>query len=117
MSDYVVYILASRSGVLYIGVTNNIYRRLLEHRNKTGSVFTRKYNVDRLVYYEVTDDPYSAISREKIIKGWRRDRKIKLIETINPELKDLSAEIGGSEYERPNLKPILRHRDSSLRSE
>jgi putative endonuclease len=113
MTDYVVYIMASRSSVLYTGVTNNIYRRLLEHRNKNGSAFTSKYNVDRLVYYEVADDPYSAICREKMIKGWRRDKKLKMIRTINPELKDLSSEIGGHEFERLNLKPIIMHRDSS----
>ena len=77
--QYYVYILSSISRVLYVGVTNNLERRMYEHRNKLNSGFTAKYNVDRLVYFEVTDNIHVAIEREKQIKAWRRSKKVALI--------------------------------------
>ncbi|MFN2298939.1 MAG: GIY-YIG nuclease family protein [Anaerolineales bacterium] len=88
--SYYVYILTNRSRTLYIGVTNHLERRILEHRSKAIPGFTRKYNISLLVYYEVFQDMHQAISREKTLKGWKRARKIKLIESINPGWVDLS---------------------------
>ena len=88
--EYYVYIMASkRDGVLYIGVTNDLYRRVLEHKSNVVRSFTQRYFVHRLVYFEQTEDIYSAIAREKQLKNWKRDWKIKLIERCNPEWKDL----------------------------
>lgn len=91
MSQYYVYIMASRSRTLYTGVTNNLERRVFEHKEKVVPGFTTKYNIDRLVYFETTEDIHSAISREKQIKGWTRDRKLALIASANPTWKDLSS--------------------------
>ena len=82
--------MTNRSRTLYTGVTNNIERRVWEHRNKLIKGFTKKYNIIFLVYYETTPDIKTALSREKQIKGWRREKKIKLIEEMNPEWNDLS---------------------------
>jgi putative endonuclease len=91
--QYCVYILTnSRHTVLYTGVTNNLERRLSEHKSKLGSAFTKKYNVDQLVYYECGDDINSAITREKQIKAGSRQDKVNLINSINPDWKDLSKE-------------------------
>ena len=87
---YFVYILANRSRTLYVGVTNNIHRRVLDHRLGTASHFTRRYMVRRLVYVESTTDVRVAIAREKEIKGWLRAKKIALIESTNPEWADLA---------------------------
>ena len=88
-----VYILSNwDDSVLYIGVTSNLTRRLYEHRNKLADGFTKQYNVHKLVYYEHTNDVYSAISREKQLKNWSRSKKITLIERMNPEWRDLSAD-------------------------
>ena len=84
--------MASKSRVLYTGVTNNLERRVYEHKNKLIEGFTSKYNVDRLVHYEETNDVNVAIAREKQIKGWLRSKKIALIESANPQWKDLSLE-------------------------
>lgn len=78
--------------VLYTGVTNNLERRLYEHRNKINKCFTEKYKINKLVYYEYADDIKSAIEREKQIKSWRREKKNKLVASMNPEWKDLSEE-------------------------
>ena len=78
-----------RNGTLYLGVTNNLVRRVHEHKNKVVPGFTSRYGVDRLVWYECYDDPTTAIMREKDIKKWRRDWKIRLIEEMNPEWCDL----------------------------
>ena len=87
---YYVYILANkRNGTLYIGVTNNLEKRVYEHKNKMIEGFTKKYNVDCLVYYEETPDVISAITREKQLKKWNREWKVKLIEKHNPEWHDL----------------------------
>ncbi len=89
MREFYVYIMANRSKTLYTGMTNNLERRVAEHRAGL-SKFTAKYGMKKLVYYEPVTDPGSAIAREKEIKGWLRDRKIALIETDNPEWDDLS---------------------------
>ncbi|NLY44418.1 MAG: GIY-YIG nuclease family protein [Tissierella sp.] len=78
--------------VLYTGMTNNLERRIYEHKNKLVKGFTEKYNVDKLVYFDYTSNVNSAIAREKEIKGWTRLKKNKLIESKNPEWKDLSKE-------------------------
>ena len=88
--QYYVYILTNRSGTLYTGITNNLERRTAEHKRGTGSAFTRKYRITRLVYFEATDDVNAAIAREKQIKGWLRAKKIALIEAENPSWRDLS---------------------------
>jgi len=88
--NYFVYILASRSGVLYIGVTNNLERRIVEHETGLFDGFTKKYKCDRLVYFELTSEVTSALEREKQLKGWSRFKKMSLIKTLNPEWKDLS---------------------------
>ena len=90
---YFVYILSKwDDSVLYIGVTGNLEKRLYEHLNHLVDGFTSKYNVNKLVYFEETNDVYSALSREKQLKGWTRAKKNRLITTLNPEWKDLSAE-------------------------
>jgi putative endonuclease len=87
---FCVYLRASRRhGTLYLGVTGDIVRRIHEHKTKILPGFTRRYGVDRLVWFEVYDDPTIAISREKEVKKWRRDWKIRLIEEQNPEWRDL----------------------------
>ena len=88
---YYVYILTNKSNqVLYTGVTGNLQKRVYEHKAKLIDGFTKKYNVDKLVYYDTTTDVRSAIAREKQIKGWLRIKKIELIESMNPQWKDLS---------------------------
>jgi putative endonuclease len=87
---YYVYILASRiGGTLYIGVTNNLVRRVFEHKSKLIEGFTEKFDVTRLVYFEQFDDPENAIKREKRLKKWSRAWKISLIEKDNPDWNDL----------------------------
>jgi putative endonuclease len=87
---YYVYLLASKKhGTLYLGVTNDIVRRGYEHRTKAAQGFTKRYSVDKLVWFEIYDDAISAIAREKELKKWRRDWKIRLIEKENPEWVDL----------------------------
>ncbi len=87
---YFVYILASKSRRLYVGVTNDLERRLYEHKHKLVEGFTKLYNIDRLVFFEATSEVISAIAREKEIKKWRREKKIALIEAENPLWDDLS---------------------------
>ena len=90
MKDYYVYIMTNKSKTLYTGVSNNLTRRIYEHKNKLIEGFTKKYNIDKLVYFELFNNVGDAIRREKQIKGWLRKKKIALIESINPEWKDLS---------------------------
>ena len=90
--QYFVYIATNGSKTLYTGVTNDLPRRMFEHRNSLIPGFTSKYRIDRLVYFETTSDVRAAIAREKQIKGWRRERKVALIETSNPKWADLSKE-------------------------
>jgi len=92
MNQYYVYIMTNKSRTLYTGVTNNLERRVSEHKQKLIPGFTSKYNIDKLVYYEVANDISSAISREKEIKGWVRIKKIAIIESRNPGWCDLSLE-------------------------
>ena len=88
--SYYVYIIASRrDGAIYIGVTNNIVRRVYEHRAKAVPGFTSKYNITRRVWFEVYDDPISAVTREKELKKWKRSWKVQLIEKDNPQWNDL----------------------------
>ena len=90
--EYFVYIMTNKSQTLYTGVTNDLIRRVYEHKNKLVKGFTSKYNIQYLVYYETTSSIYSALEREKQIKGWTRSKKITLIKSLNPEWKDLSEE-------------------------
>ncbi len=92
MKQYYVYIMANVSRTLYTGVTNNLERRVYEHKEKTAPGFTSTYNINRLVYYEDFADIRDAIAREKQIKGWLRAKKIALIESVNPKWNDLSKE-------------------------
>ncbi|WP_422486391.1 GIY-YIG nuclease family protein [Gudongella sp. DL1XJH-153] len=93
---YYVYILANwNNKVLYTGVTGNLQRRIFEHKNKLVDGFTKKYNVDKLVYYDSTDDIREAIKREKEIKGWKRFKKDELIREFNPDWRDLTEDIYG----------------------
>ncbi len=92
--QYYVYILASRpGGAIYVGVTNNLIRRVYEHKNGLGPGFTKRYGIDQLVYYEVFDSIYNAIQREKNIKHWPRAWKTRLIAQQNPAWRDLYEEI------------------------
>jgi len=91
---FYVYILASgKHGTIYIGVTSNLIRRVYEHKEKLIPGFTKDYGIDKLVYYEIFDDPENAILREKRLKRWRRDWKIELIERDNPNWDDLYASL------------------------
>jgi putative endonuclease len=103
---YSVYIMASRSHNLYIGVTNSIVRRVREHKNHTFDGFTARYNVDKLVWYETYPYIRTAIAREKQLKRWVREKKIQLIEEMNPTWQDLSAE-----WKKPIL-PLQTNRRS-----
>ncbi|MFH0955610.1 MAG: GIY-YIG nuclease family protein [Candidatus Falkowbacteria bacterium] len=92
--QYYVYIMASkRNGTLYIGVTSNLADRVDKHKNGMYDGFTKKYKIEKLVYYEVYSNAYGAISREKQLKDWKRDWKIQLIEKDNPAWRDLFNEI------------------------
>ncbi|MEZ4594632.1 MAG: GIY-YIG nuclease family protein [Chloroflexota bacterium] len=93
MKQYYVYLMASFKQTLYVGMTNNLERRVYEHKAKLKKdSFTARYNIDRLVYIETFNDVRDAIAREKQIKSWRRSKKIALIEAENPRWKDLSLE-------------------------
>lgn len=91
--QYYIYILASNSRVLYIGVTGDLKRRFAQHHQKLVEGFTKKYNVKRLVYFESTQNVMAALEREKELKGWLRSRKITLIESTNPTWRDLSEDL------------------------
>lgn len=90
--QYYVYVMTNKSHTLYTGVTNNLERRVYQHKQKLVPGFTARYNITRLVYFEATQDVHAAIAREKQIKGWLRSKKIALIESINPGWQDLSVE-------------------------
>lgn len=91
MKQYYVYILTNKTDrVMYIGVTSDLLRRIYEHKNDCVDGFTKRYHVHKLVYYEETSDVTAAISREKELKGWRREKKNTLVKSVNPTWKDLS---------------------------
>lgn len=95
LKSYAVYIMTNNSGTLYTGVTNDLARRLAEHKSGKGSLFTARYRLTRLVYFEVTDDLSAAREREVQIKGWLRRKKIALITGMNPTWRDLSEVLPG----------------------
>lgn len=98
MNYYYVYIMASKkNGTLYLGMTNDLLFRVYEHKKGIKEGFTKKYNVKMLVYYEQADDVSYAIEREKQLKSWKREWKINLIESLNPEWNDLYYELGGTD--------------------
>jgi putative endonuclease len=88
--NYYVYILASHSRTLYVGVTRDLTRRIYQHRQQILPAFTARYAVNRLVYFEHTNDIQAAIGREKEIKGWKRARKLELVESLNPAWEELA---------------------------
>ena len=90
--EYYVYIMTNKSKMFYTGVTSNLMRRVKEHKEKLIESFTSKYNISILVYYESTSSVHAALAREKQIKGWLRAKKIALINSMNPEWRDLSEE-------------------------
>ncbi|MEO0022230.1 MAG: GIY-YIG nuclease family protein [candidate division WOR-3 bacterium] len=95
--QFYVYLMASRTGTLYLGVTADLRRRVYEHKHKLIPGFTARYNINRLVWYEVYEDPVNAITREKQNKRWRREKKEALIRQMNPGWRDLSPDIGVEE--------------------
>ena len=102
MRDYFVYILSNNSQVLYIGVTSNLNGRMFEHvRERQPTSFTARYNLDSLVYYESYPTARDAIAREKQLKGWTRDRKKKLIQTMNPMWRNLLEDLKAGMLELP----------------
>ena len=120
MRQYYVYIMASRFGVLYTGVTRNLPQRVQQHREGTRPGFTSEFRVTRLVYFEVCGEPLVAIAREKEIKRWRRQKKLALIRSKNPGWTDLAAGWFDRSDQRPSRGSVKRLRspqDSSLRSE
>ena len=91
MKQYCVYITINiDNSTLYVGVTGNLPKRIYEHKNKLVDSFTKAYNVDKLIYFELTENVESALRREKQLKNWHRDWKINLINSVNPKWKDLS---------------------------
>ena len=90
LKQYYVYILSNPNGMLYTGVTNNLIRRLAEHRGKLGSGYTQKFGISRLIYFEEAQRIEDAIAREKEIKAWRREKKLALVKQLNPKFEDLS---------------------------
>ena len=97
---YFVYILSNASRTLYIGVTNDLVRRVYEHKQKVSPGFTARYNVTRLVYFEEAAHPQVAIAREKELKGWRRGRKLALVSEANPTWRDLAEDEGFFSWQR-----------------
>lgn len=89
LNMYYVYILTNKSNTLYIGVSNDLARRLYEHKHKYADGFTSRYNINNLIYFEECADPREAIAREKQLKGWTRKRKMALIKTVNPDFKEI----------------------------
>lgn len=87
--SYYIYILRNNSGTFYIGITSNLSKRVWEHKNKFVKGFTEKYNIDKLIYYEIYSDPENAILREKQLKKWNRKKKINLISKMNPKFEEL----------------------------
>ncbi|MCL5428473.1 MAG: GIY-YIG nuclease family protein [Chloroflexi bacterium] len=90
MNSYYIYILGNRKGALHVGITNDMERRIYEHKKKLVKGFTRKYNLNQLLFMEEFSDIYQALDAEKQIKGWLRKKKLALIRTMNPKFEDLS---------------------------
>jgi putative endonuclease len=90
MSKAYVYILGSKGGMLYVGMTNDLQRRVLEHKAKAVEGYTSKYSIDRLLFFEEFNHPIDALGAEKAIKGWVKRRKLDLIRSVNPKFEDLS---------------------------
>ncbi len=112
MRQYYIYIMANLARTLYTGVTNDLERRVFEHRKKRIPGFTQRYDLTRLVYYEATNDVRAAIAREKQIKGWLRAKKITLIESMNPEWEDLAADWYGEEASETDSSLASRRNES-----
>jgi putative endonuclease len=108
MREYYVYLMTNVTGMLYTGVTNNIARRVSEHKTKGIHGFTSRYNLTKLVYCESSPNIQDAIVREKQIKGWVRSKKVALIESMNPEWRDLSRDILGDTVDEEKRDPSLR---------
>lgn len=119
MSDYCVHILTNKNrSTLYIGVTNHLERRLQQHRSKEVPGFTARYSLSILLWYEVAPDPLAAIAREKQLKGWRREKKVALIEKMNPRWMDLAADwFGAGEIVRDPSAPLRFAQDDDLDGE
>ena len=118
MGTFYVYIHTNNSRTLYVGMTNDLERRMFEHKTKAADGFTAKYNITRLVYHEETNDPVVAIEREKQIKGWLRQKKIDLVESENPNWLDLAADWFTPEQLKSGRRASYdQRRGSSLRSE
>ena len=98
--DYFVYMMASKTRTLYIGITNNLERRVWEHKQKETPGFTKRYDVTMLVYYESFGDVTVAIGREKELKAWRREKKVALLESVNPKWQDLAADWHDTDFSR-----------------
>ena len=90
MRQYYIYIMASRGRTLYVGMTNDLERRVYEHKQGNKGGFTDRYRITKLVYHETTSDVRAAIEREKQLKAWRRSKKVALVDSVNPEWKDLA---------------------------
>lgn len=116
MRTYYVYIMTNRSRTLYIGITNDLNRRVYEHRQGLVEGFTKKYKIDQLIYYEETPDVRAAISREKQIKGWLRNKKIALIEHENPEWEDLGNSFFYREDSSSSLSPLGTPQNDIIRA-
>ena len=108
MKEYYVYLMANRSQTIYVGVTNDLERRVYEHKHMLKEGFTRRYLVDRLVYYESTSDVHVALAREKQLKRWLRAKKVALIESSNPNWEDLSRTWFDAKSPRPFTTPASR---------
>ena len=108
MNHYYVYIMSNAARTLYIGVTNDLERRVYQHKRRQVPGFTATYRINYLVHYEETSHVHEAIERERQLNGWTRAKKIKLIESNNPEWRDLSLDWQASPGSRESVGPSLR---------
>jgi len=114
VKQYYVYIMSSHRGVVYLGVTSDLIRRVYTYREGRENGFTKKYNVTKLVYYETTSDVHSALAREKQIKGWVRKKKLELIESMNPSWVDLASSWVDSTPSPPDPSPPAQGDNKNL---
>jgi len=112
MREYYVYIMASKSGVLYIGVTNNLIKRVYQHQKELILGFSQKYKTHKLVYFESCPSIIDAIAREKQLKGWRRSKKLALVKSINPTWLDLSRSFDSAPLEGAPLRMTRKGKES-----